>query len=391
MLNELASIVFPSRAKAGVLTNQDRSDLKHIAIAAHHKIAAFVTAEDALVQASPRIEATFGTKVVHVKDLADTLRSATNISSPLEIGFSDRELRLSEVTEGHSSAIRKLVDSFKLPRNLHSLVLAQGVQASTRRSLAITFGDKIVCAAFWQPQSVLQGVLEAFLLIDEDEASVLVAVNALLNQLSRIASGRGPARLRLIIPSSATGTQDVAVRYSFMRCMSNEAEISRYQRLTIGRVIDGESWPSIRRHIESASDMRFAEEFASIADDELRIQFRSESGAEFVIDLFDLETILSPTLFLVLDAPLFSHPLEPSTLMTCSIRLTRARCFRDPKLASFMRGRILAILEMSDFWLEVLRLFSMSRQNERQECRCCGGTYHEHNYRSQVENCCNSA
>jgi len=299
MLNELASIVFPSRAKAGVLTNQDRSDLKHIAIAAHHKIAAFVTAEDALVQASPRIEATFGTKVVHVKDLADTLRSATNISSPLEIGFSDRELRLSEVTEGHSSAIRKLVDSFKLPRNLHSLVLAQGVQASTRRSLAITFGDKIVCAAFWQPQSVLQGVLEAFLLIDEDEASVLVAVNALLNQLSRIASGRGPARLRLIIPSSATGTQDVAVRYSFMRCMSNEAEISRYQRLTIGRVIDGESWPSIRRHIESASDMRFAEEFASIADDELRIQFRSESGAEFVIDLFDLETILSPTLFLV--------------------------------------------------------------------------------------------
>src|SRR6185312_4640761 len=127
-------------------------------------------------------------------------------------------LRLSEITERHSTAIRDLVDSLKLPRDLHSLALAEGVQASTRRSLAITFGDQIVCAAFWQPQSVLQGVLEAFLLVVEDQASALVAVNALLNQLSRIASERGPARLRLLIPNSATGTQDVAIRYGFMRC-----------------------------------------------------------------------------------------------------------------------------------------------------------------------------
>lgn len=57
MLEELASIIFPERAKAGTLTVQDRSDLIHLAIAAHHKIAAFVTAEDALVQASGQIKA----------------------------------------------------------------------------------------------------------------------------------------------------------------------------------------------------------------------------------------------------------------------------------------------------------------------------------------------
>jgi GNAT superfamily N-acetyltransferase len=51
MIEELASVVFPLRATAGALTVQDRSDLAHLAVAAHHKIAAFVTAEDALVQA----------------------------------------------------------------------------------------------------------------------------------------------------------------------------------------------------------------------------------------------------------------------------------------------------------------------------------------------------
>ena len=299
IIRELAAIVFPVRAGAGTLTVQDRSDLIHLAIAAHHKIAAFVTAEDALVRASQAIEARFGIRALHVKDLAETLKSATSVSSPLDIGFSDRDLRLSDVTATHTIAIRGLADSVKLPRELRSLVLAEGVQASTRRSLAIAFEDHVICAAFWQPQSVLRGGLEALLLVDEDQVSSLVAVNALLNRLSRIASERGPARLQVLIPNSALGAQDVAVRYGFMRCSGSDPEISRYQRLSIGGVVDAASWPSVRQNLHVTADMRFAETFASIADDELRIQFHNQSGNEFMIDLFDLETILSPTLFLL--------------------------------------------------------------------------------------------
>ena len=299
IIRELAAIVFPVRAGAGTLTVQDRSDLIHLAIAAHHKIAAFVTAEDALVRASQAIEARFGIRALHVKDLAETLKSATSVSSPLDIGFSDRDLRLSDVTATHTIAIRGLADSVKLPRELRNLVLAEGVQASTRRSLAIAFEDHVICAAFWQPQSVLRGGLEALLLVDEDQVSSLVAVNALLNRLSRIASERGPARLQVLIPNSALGAQDVAVRYGFMRCSGSDPEISRYQRLSIGGVVDAASWPSVRQNLHVTADMRFAENFASIADDELRIQFHNQSGNEFMIDLFDLETILSPTLFLL--------------------------------------------------------------------------------------------
>jgi ribosomal protein S18 acetylase RimI-like enzyme len=207
IIQELARIVFPVRAAAAALTIQDRSDLVHLAIAAHHKIAAFVTAEDALVHASRAIEARFGIRILHVKDLAETLKSATSVSSPLDIGFSDRDLRLSDVTASHSSAIRSLVDSVKLPRELRGLALAEGVQASTRCSLAIAFEDQVISAAFWQPQSVLQGGLEALILVDEDQVSSLVAVNALLNRLSRVASERGPARVQISIPNSALGTR----------------------------------------------------------------------------------------------------------------------------------------------------------------------------------------
>ena len=299
IIDELAEIVFPARATAGTLTVQDKSDLTHLAIAAHHKITAFVTAEDSLVRASHAIETRFGIRVLHVKDLAETLKSTTSVSSPLDIGFSDRDLRLSDVTAKHVTAIRNLADSLKLPRELRNLALAEGVHASNRRSLAIAFEDEVICAAFWQPQSVLQGGLEALLLVDEDQVSSLVSVNALLNRLSRIASERCPARVQIIIPNSALGAQDVAIRYGFMRCSGSDPEVSRYQRFSIGGIVDATSWPSVRQNLQVTADMRFAENFASIADDELRIQFQNQSGHEFMIDLFDLETILSPTLFLL--------------------------------------------------------------------------------------------
>jgi GNAT superfamily N-acetyltransferase len=298
-IDELAAIVFPARATAGTLTVQDKSDLTHLAIAAHHKITAFVTAEDALVRASSAIETRFGIRVLHVKDLAETIKSTTSVCSPLYIGFSDRDLRLSEVLAEHAAAIRNLADSVKLPRELRSLALAEGVQASTRQSLAIAFEDEVICAAFWQPQSILQGGLEALLLVDEDQVSSLVSVNALLNRLSRIASERGPARVQVIIPNSALGAQDVAIRYGFMRCSGTDSEVSRYQRLSIGGVVDAASWPSVRKNLQVTADMRISEDFAAIADEELRIHFQNQNGTDFIIDLFDLETNLSPTMFLL--------------------------------------------------------------------------------------------
>ncbi|MHB1698579.1 MAG: GNAT family N-acetyltransferase [Acidobacteriaceae bacterium] len=312
LIDELAALTFPARAAAGTLTVQDKSDLTHLAIAAHHKITAFVTAEDALVRASSAIETRFGIRVLHVKDLAETIKSTTSVSSPLDIGFSDHDLRLSDVTAKHAAAIRILVDSVKLPRELRGLALSEGVQASTRQSLAISFEDEVICAAFWQPQSLLQGGLEALLLVDEDQVSSLVSVNALLNRLSRIASERGSARVQIIIPNSAIGAQDVAIRYGFMRCSVSDPEVSRYQRLSIGGVVDAVSWPSARKNLQVTADMRLAEDFAAIADDELRIHFQNHNGNEFMIDLFDLETNLSPTMFLVSGRGAVLVPIRPS-------------------------------------------------------------------------------
>jgi hypothetical protein len=137
------------------------------------------------------------------------------------------------------------------------------------------------------------------LLTDEDQASSAVAVNALLNKLARIASARGPARVQVNIPNVALLSQEMAIRYGFARCNVTDAEVSRYQRLSIGDAVSERSWPSVRQLLQATTDMIFPANFASIADDDLRIQFHNKEGRNFVIDLFDLETNLSPTIFLL--------------------------------------------------------------------------------------------
>jgi hypothetical protein len=56
--------------------------------------------------------------------------------------------------------------------------------------------------------------------------------------------------------------------------------------------------------------MGFAEDFGSLVDEGQRIPFRDRDGTEFVIDLFDLETILSPTLFLLRDRKAVLIPIR---------------------------------------------------------------------------------
>jgi hypothetical protein len=93
--------------------------------------------------------------------------------------------------------------------------------------------------------------------------------------------------------------QQLALRFGFTRCTGTSSEFSRFQRFSIGKPVDGASWPSIRQDLQAMTDMCFPENLPAIVGDDVRIPFESMDGKEFVIDLFDLETTLSPTLFLL--------------------------------------------------------------------------------------------
>lgn len=73
--NELAPIVFPERHSQNVLTKQDKSDLRHLAISIHHKVAGFVTSEKALHRAHQKLLLDFTLEIISPTDFADAIFS----------------------------------------------------------------------------------------------------------------------------------------------------------------------------------------------------------------------------------------------------------------------------------------------------------------------------
>ena len=309
-LRRLGEIVFPARSFSGKLTVQDLSDLNHLAIAAHHSVSAFVTAERALVDASSALQEQFGLRVVHVENMAQLLDDIAKVRSPLDIGFADGDLRLSGMDSNLSSSIEALAAALKLPVDIRASITSEGIHSENRKALLVSLEDEIVCMASWKAHGSITRTLDVLLIVDEDQASCEVAVDAVLHQMSRIGTAEGPARIQLTIPNLCLNGQRIAVACGFMRCADSSSQLSRFQRLCIGAPVSDASWEDTRRDIQSVSGMTFPIALPSFVGADMRVNFEAKDSTEFAIDLFDLETTLSPTILLLDGRPAILVPIK---------------------------------------------------------------------------------
>lgn len=70
LVSKLTPFIFPERHQQDVLTEQDRSDLRHIATAIHHRAAGFITSENAILRARPYLLETWSLDVIGVEEFA---------------------------------------------------------------------------------------------------------------------------------------------------------------------------------------------------------------------------------------------------------------------------------------------------------------------------------
>jgi GNAT superfamily N-acetyltransferase len=64
LLDDLGSIVFPTPATEGAFTPNEQSDLTHLATAIHHRLAGFITSDDAVLAAAPVLDEKYDIDVI---------------------------------------------------------------------------------------------------------------------------------------------------------------------------------------------------------------------------------------------------------------------------------------------------------------------------------------
>ena len=303
LIDEVAPLVFPARTGARCLSQQERSDLIHLATAIHHGANGFVTGDSAILHARDDMHSRYGLELVGVQELSKALEIAQKRLPSFRAQLSSDTLYVLELVGENSSALESFLREVSAPSSFREDFLTAGAVPSSRKRIAVTSDTDVVCLASWDVSAGLQGRTDVRLVANEEHAAVQTALNCILSQVSAEASRIGPVLLRLDTPSGHVISREVALLHGFHAETDCRSGIGRHlQKVSIGRPVTGKNWVRIRRSLQQCSGLSF-QDIPVLDDTDTQVAFSEADGAERTVRLSQLERLLSPVLIVLANRP----------------------------------------------------------------------------------------
>ncbi|WP_412525055.1 GNAT family N-acetyltransferase [Burkholderia lata] len=352
--DELAPMVFPDRQRAGELTANDVSDLRHLATAIHHQLAGLVTNDSSILQVSGLLKQRYGIDVISPA----AFKNVTSVMADDEVyeTASSGTLSLATVTVADGAAVRQLL----------SKVGISSSDAIGKWAADDAGGGACIRWAAWSDRELvgylvwLGGVpgapLTIRMVIDESHSHAPNAARALLNQLFEQALGGGTAQIRLEFPAHQAGVREVAGAHGFGGVLEQAA----LQKIALGRVVTAKNWSRCRRDLATVGRLKLPDVVPTFASVDQQIKVLRPDGNAVHVSLSVLETLLAPALFCLPMRPavitpvrrdfaehLLEHLPQRSLLPHARAALYRERHYLSDKrtLKHFQRGSLVLFYE----------------------------------------------
>ena len=296
IVEELATLVFPHRGEHSALTIQDCSDLVHLATAIHHKAAGFVTGEKSILRARENLRQRYGIEVVGVGEFAETMVSSDASSGVLRGKLEGIQVCAAEVNEENRSSVSDFLTKMYVPaQQVLEASMGTPVDVPVRRMI-ITAGGQTIAFGPWTLPPGPKPVSEAFLCLDQDHQSAESAAEYLVGKICKECSRAAPALIKLRQMPGHSVTLRTAMAHGFRATEGFSQTEGVLQKIAVGRPIHDSNWGWVRTELQSLAGVLLPE---SMPTDVLsdRIFVRSPNGKRVQATLNDLETLLSPVLF----------------------------------------------------------------------------------------------
>lgn len=353
LFGQLASFVFPGK-EIDSLTENDKSDLRHLETAIQHRLAGFITNDTAILNASVEVKERYGIQVV-----SPIAFKQTNSEEACENAFetpSAGTISLSPIAEPDEGAVYALLA--KLDISGSSIASEWAVSDSGRRvssRYGAWTGNQLLGYLSW-PAWNPNGVVVARIAIDEAFPLSLSSVRALLSYLIDRVAASGPTQIKIEFPQHQVYVREVAAGLGFSGT-SNQAELCK---LVLGRVVTPGNWAQCQKLLATVGRLRLPEtppEFRTVSQ---HVPIHSPNGNRVHIPLDSLETLLSPALFCLpsrgavitpvqrdFSEHLLGHLPQKSLLPQSRVALFRERHYLSSSrtLKHFRRGGLILFYE----------------------------------------------
>lgn len=296
---DIRKIIFPKRDQKRKQAGNDDSDLRHIAYCIHYGIPAFVTLENKILNAQQEIQSKY--------DL--------QICSPIDLGLNTDAFNYQEI-----DSIGQLIDTKSIDLDMHPSALKvksflshcsdldkeiytvlSAYPSDNILVLNIAYLEGVPVALFLVEEKKGMNALIGYVLVLQDAVEELFPIiDHFLETFSRATQEHCSNEI-MLFSSNISFLNDLCLKRGYILNESYLGKQNSYKKLISPKVISRANWHAFKESLEKLVAIELPSEIPTYKTDKVGsayIDIREKNGYQRA-DLFQLETILSPSIFLL--------------------------------------------------------------------------------------------
>lgn len=306
LVEDLASLIFPTKNITLQLNARELSDLHHVATVIQHNLAGLITSDTAILTAAPQIKTKYGVEVV--SPAAFRLDGAAPHGSSTFEASEEVTLALREIASNDEAAVHALLAKLKLSGSTISAGWLPTIgHARIAIRCAVWNGATVLGYAMWSAKDPA-GIMIARIAVDETDPQAFKVARILLIYLLEQLAPHGPRQVRLELAPNQAHVRDLAVAFGF-RGTSDQHCLAK---LILGKVLTKETWLAHQTELAAKSNLKLPTNIPDYRSPDQHIKILTPDGNQTYVTLDVLESLLSPALLCLPGRPAVITPVQRS-------------------------------------------------------------------------------
>ncbi|HDH11154.1 MAG TPA: GNAT family N-acetyltransferase [Nitrospirae bacterium] len=297
IISKIGLLVFPEKMHAGKLTENDRSDLLHLASCIHHRVYGFVTNDKAILKVSDKIRQNYGLDIVSSQDFIGS--DSISEKYDLKTIFDGQEINSGEIKEHERQELESFLSGLGISLEQIVTILDPGISGSPRRRVSVRADNELIAVASWDAPSKFMQSTVLYLFVDEHHPTATKIIDHVLETVSRDTAPFQLRRIDLSIGFEQVHTKQTALQRGFCLQLSGDSLslTGGLSKVSYRGIITPDSWHDFTVKYKKLTGLALPsmmpnyKEFINTG-----IVFKSTQTIN--LKLFEFETLISPALLL---------------------------------------------------------------------------------------------
>lgn len=287
----LAMLVFPERYASDALSDNDRSDLMHLATAIHHGLPGLITSDGKILDRAPELRQRFG-----VDAISPELFQVEPDHTAGPVVHEAHNTHIIEVQAASASdtvAIRGLLTALGIDTATQVNEWAATNTGSSACMRRVARLNGMVAGYLVLPANIRGLEIRAYVAVAENHKDASEIAQSLLRHVLGIVKPGEVGRIRLSCPPRQATLREVAATFGYVASPSMANDL---QKIVAKGRLTGRNWTDGRDSLATVGKLGLPDVPPTFRHIDQQVSVLRPDGQKVLVPLFKLESLLAPML-----------------------------------------------------------------------------------------------